>query len=97
MVFPDIHIDGNWIDVSSAITGILYIVAQRVRRDDENKCRVLSKQTGLDFANGVALFPLLILACSALSSDLVKSLVEASKMSLSVAGMFSLLAILEDV
>lgn len=94
MPFPSIHIDGNWIDVCSVATGILYIAAQKYRRT--SPCKIISKQTGFDFANGAALFPLLILAFSVLSSDLVKSLVEASKMSLSIAGCFALLAILED-
>ena len=60
------------------------------------KTKLISKMTGMDFANGVALFPLLILTFCVLSSQLIKSLVDASKMSLSVAGFFALLAILEE-
>jgi hypothetical protein len=58
--------------------------------------KFLSRPTGFDFANGVALFPLLILTLSVFSSHLVDSLVQASKISLSVAGAFALLAILEE-
>lgn len=94
MHFPTIHIDGNWVDLGSIITGLLYIGIQRYRR--AKFCNLISKKTGIDFANGAALFPLFILTLSVLSSDLVKSLVEASKMSLSVAGFFALLAILEE-
>lgn len=50
----------------------------------------------MDFANGAALFPLLLLTFCPFSSSLLKGLVEASKMSLAVAGFFALLAILED-
>lgn len=60
------------------------------------RTKFFSKATGMDFANGAALFPLLILTFCVLSSELVKGLVEASKMSLSVAGFFALLAILDD-
>lgn len=94
MNLPEIHLDGNWVDFGSIITGLLYIAVQKYRR--AKPCNVISKVTGLDFANGAALFPLLILTFSVLSSDLVRSLVEASKMSLSVAGFFALLAILEE-
>lgn len=74
--------------------GFVYTVVQRCR--GKAKGRLVSKQTGLDFANGTALFPLMIMACCALSSELIKSLVEASKISLSIAGLFALIAILED-
>lgn len=94
MVFPSIPIDGNWVDIGSAATGFIYIVICKFRR--QGRVSLISKQTGLDFANGAALFPLLIMSCSVLSSKLVGGLVEASKMSLSVAGVFALLAILED-
>jgi hypothetical protein len=57
--------------------------------------KFLSKQTGTDFANGAALFPLFLMVCSVASSALIKSLVDASKMSLAVAGCFALFAILE--
>lgn len=91
---PSIPIDGNWVDIGSAITGFVYIVTCQIRR--KGRVGLISKQTGLDFANGAALFPLMIMSCSVLSSKLVSGLVEASKMSLSVAGVFALLAILED-
>lgn len=48
------------------------------------------------FANGTALFPLIIMCSSVVSSGLVRGLVESSKMTLCVAGAFALLAILED-
>ncbi|MDN4052886.1 hypothetical protein QPK32_07340 [Massilia sp. YIM B02763] len=50
----------------------------------------------MDFANGTALFPLLVLTFCPLSSGLVSGLVDANKMTLAVAGFFALLAVLED-
>lgn len=65
-------------------------------RSRRGPCKLFSKQTGLDFANGAALFPLFVMSLSVISSALLKGLVESSKMSLAVAGLFALLAILED-
>lgn len=87
-------IDGNWIDICSIFTGFVYVYYRRKHCGVTTK--LLSKTTGFDFANGVALFPLGLLTLSVISSHLVASLVEASKISLSVAGAFALLAILED-
>jgi hypothetical protein len=91
---PALAFDGNWVDVGSIATGIAYIAFQRFRKPIVPK--FVSKDTGMDFANGAALFPLLLLTFCPLSSGLVKGLVDASKMSLAVAGFFALLAILED-
>lgn len=87
-------IDGNWIDICSLLSGFVYVAYRRKFCVATGK--LVSKETGFHFANGVALFPLLVLTFSTLSSHLVQSLLEASKISLSVAGAFALLAILEE-
>jgi hypothetical protein len=92
--WPSVPFDGNWVDICSLATGVLYIVVARCRR--KHKLPLLHRKTGIDFANGAALFPLLLMTTSVVSSGLVKGLVDASKMSLSVAGFFAILAILED-
>ncbi|SCB10163.1 hypothetical protein [Cupriavidus alkaliphilus] len=94
MALPEIPIDGNWVDIGSLISGFVYLFYRKLRRWDHQ--RFFSKTTGMDFANGAALFPLSILALSVLSSKLIQGIVEASKMSLSVAGIFALLAILDE-
>jgi hypothetical protein len=94
VVLPELLFDGNWVDVGSIITGMLYVPVMCYRR--VTPIKLLSKGTGIDFANGMALFPLCIMAVSPLSSGLVKGLVEASKPSLAIAGVFALLAILEE-
>jgi hypothetical protein len=76
------------------ITGLLYVPIQMYRRPVA--VRLISKATGLDFANGMTLFPLLIMAVCPISSGLVKGLLEASKATLTIAGVFALLAILEE-
>jgi hypothetical protein len=94
MHFPDFSFDGNWVDVCSMATGVLYVPLQIFRRTAPVK--LLSKTTAYDFANGVTLFPLFLLAAGPLSSELVKGLLEASKPTLAIAGVFALLAILEE-
>jgi hypothetical protein len=91
---PSFAFDGNWVDVGSIVTGAVYIGLQRFRR--ATPVRLISKETGTDFANGTALFPLLVLTVCPLSTGLVNGLVEASKMTLAVAGFFALLAVLEE-
>lgn len=94
MQFPAIPIDGNWVDICSLASGLIYVVYRKIRRPTRTKWA--SKSTGIDFANGAAIFPLLVLTFCVLSSELVTGLVQASKMSLSTAGFFALLAILDD-
>lgn len=94
MALPEFTIDGNWVDIGSLITGLFYVLFTRIRA--RNIKKIITRQTGLDFASGAALFPLIIMTGSVVSSFFIQSLIEASKISLSVAGFFALLAILED-
>lgn len=94
MALPEFPIDGNWVDIGSLGTGLIYTIYSIIKNRDHTK--LFSKQTGFSFANGIALFPLLIMTFSVMSSALIKGLVEASKISLSAAGFFALLAILEE-
>jgi hypothetical protein len=87
-------IDGNWVDIGSFITGFVYIIWLRCR--GSRTVPFLSKNTAFDFANGLSVFPLILLTLSPIASVLMKGLVDASKISLGVAGVFSLFAILED-
>jgi hypothetical protein len=48
------------------------------------------------FSNGVAIFPLLVIVASAISSQILMALLESSKITLAVAGVSGTLAILEE-
>ncbi|MGB9988797.1 hypothetical protein [Pseudoduganella rhizocola] len=93
-MLPDIAIDGNWVDIGSVLTGGLYMLYRHFTSPMTDR-RFLSKQTGMYFANGSALFPLILMVCSVASSSIVRSLLDASRISLAVAGCFALFAILE--
>lgn len=87
-------LDGNWVDILTLAVALVYAVAKCYRADDQ---RLVSKETGLQVAHGVALFPpLLLLALSSLSSAALNALLHSHKIILSVAGVVALLAILED-
>lgn len=86
------YIDGNWVDVGSLVTALLYAFWKA------KKCsrKKISKATAVDIANGASFFPLLLLGLSIFSSRLLTELMQANKLILSVAGLCALLAMLED-
>ncbi len=92
-------IDGNWIDIMSILSGILYILYKRNHQNGlsgKKKYKLISRKTGIDFSNGVALFPLLVLPLASISSEVMTSLSGASKVTIAMAGVFGVLAILEE-
>lgn len=86
------YIDGNWVDVGSLFTALLYALWKA------KKCgrKKISKATAVDIANGASFFPLLLLGFSIVSSKLLTELMHANKLILSVAGLCALLSMLED-
>lgn len=86
------YIDGNWVDVGSLLLALLYAFWKA----NKNCRKKISKATAVDIANGASLFPLLLLGCSIVSSQLLTELMQANKLILSVAGLCALLSMLED-
>lgn len=86
-------LDGNWVDACSLLVAVIYAVYKSMRF---KKCKLISKQTGFNVANGAALFPLLMLGLSIFSARLMQELLSANKLILSVAGLVALLSLLED-
>ena len=84
--------DGNWVDLVTFGVAILYAVFMCRRMN----LSLISRQAGLRVAHGVALFPLLLLACSSVSTHALDALVHSHKIILSVAGVVALLALLEE-
>ena len=87
------YIDGSWIDIGSIVGAFGYALRQHYTR--RPRPPTLSKVTGVDFANGTALFPLLILSLAVFSSWLTAQLLTSSKVILSAAGVVALLSLLE--
>jgi hypothetical protein len=89
----DFALDGNWVDICSLITSAAYIATRKY--SGTSKEPLASRKTAGDFANGISLFPLFLMTLCPASSVLLDGLVQASKISLSIAGFFALAAILE--
>ena len=85
--------DGNWVDVLTLLVAVAYAIYKNTRRPYQ---RLISRETGLEVAHGVALFPLILLIGSSLSSAALNSLLHSHKIILSVAGLVAILSILEE-
>lgn len=72
---------------------LLYALYRKMRF---NRHGWICRETGIDVANGVGLFPLLMLAMASFSTPALHSLLTSNKIILSVAGVVALLAILEE-
>lgn len=97
MHFP--VIDGSVVDILSFMSGVAYVPYRRfVTRNSEShlKYKIISRKTGIDFSNGAALLPLVLLPLCIFSSEILKHILDASKFTLAVAGVCGVLAILED-
>jgi hypothetical protein len=90
---PAFSIDGNWVDMCSVLAGMAHIAYRRHGFSDSGK--LISKMTGIYFTTGVAIFPQVILTFCVFSSQLERSLLTTSNISLSVAGFCALMALLE--
>lgn len=88
------YLDGSWLDGMSLLCAIAYAEVKRRKRVTHRK--IICKETGIDIANGVGIFPLFVLALTTFSSVMLSKLLEANKLILSVAGVVALLAILDD-
>lgn len=90
---PSLEVDGNWVDIASVICALLFAL---VKYQQRGRQKWVSKITAYDFATGTSLFPMLMLTVSVFSSTLLTELLQANKLTLSVAGLIALLSILED-
>ena len=90
------RIDISFVDAGSLATGGCYCVIRYARLLSTSH-PFISVQTSLGFASGTAIFPLALLALSALSSDIVHMLTGATRLTLSMAGVIALCAVTEEV
>lgn len=92
-MIPSLTVDGNWVDLASVFCALLFAL---VKYQQRGRQKWVSKRTAYDFATGTSLFPMLMLTVSVFSSTLLAELLQANKLTLSVAGLIALLSILED-
>lgn len=84
----------HWVDALSICTGFGYVLYMRSRMAEPHNR--ISKATGLDFFNGLALAPLGLLFLGAFSETILDAVVHASGIILAGASILALFAILEE-
>jgi hypothetical protein len=89
----DRYLDGSVVDALSFICALIYAEVRRRKACPPRK--LICKENGI-VANGVGIFPLIILTMASFSSFTLQKLLEANKLILSVAGFVALMAILDD-
>jgi hypothetical protein len=92
-------IDGNWVNVESLILGFFFIpfrLCFSKLHQVKRRVKWISRATGKVFADGVALFPLMLLPLASISSMVLESLLQSSKITMAISGVFGVLAILEE-
>ena len=82
----------NWVDIFSLSLAILYGIGRSIIA----RQRLISRTTGLSIANGIGLFPLLLLVVSTFWNDALTAMLQSNKVILSIAGIVALLSIMED-
>ena len=90
-------LDGNWIDIGSLISGGCIVLLSSYIKTQHAKVKFISKETAKRFADGIAIFPLMLLAVSPLSSQIIHDFETSSRLTMAISGVFGLFAILEDI
>jgi hypothetical protein len=83
--------DANWLDASCFVAGFLNVPFQRFRRTG----RWTGKKFFWAFVNGLGIPPLLLLTFATISSGLLIFLASGSRITLGIAGVSGLLALLD--
>lgn len=84
--------ESGWFDILSLLVAIGYALNQASKK----KLKLISRETGLEVANGVSLFPLFMLVIAGFYGPALSAVLHSNKLILCVAGIVALLAILEE-
>ena len=87
-----LHYQKDWVDVGTFLVSLLYTVYRAYRTGFKMKLRDAGRQA----MDGAAVFPLLLLALTVFSRHILEALMASSRVTLSIAGLFALFAILGD-
>jgi len=85
-------IDGGWFNIITVLIAFA-LSAYKCYRHEHN---FISAETGRNIVHGIAIFPLLMLALSVFSNEILKALLDSDRLILAVAGFVALFSILED-
>ena len=79
--------------MTTIVVAVAYAIYRKLRFNDH---RWICRETGIDIANGVGLFPLFLLAITVFHGQTLQTLTDSAKIIFSVAGIVALLAILDE-
>ncbi|HEY1720035.1 MAG TPA: hypothetical protein VGG27_02230 [Magnetospirillaceae bacterium] len=85
-------ITGNWVDILSLTLAFSYAIAKAYR----GKRPLISKETALSIANGISLFPLILVVVSTFSNEALHAVLASNRVILSMSGIVALFSIVED-
>ena len=85
--------DGSFVDCASILIAVAPAIWQRAKTEPRRP--IICKATGVDIANGVSFFPLILLCLAVFSTKAVYLLLATNRLILTIAGLFSLFALLE--
>jgi hypothetical protein len=86
--------DANWLDASCVVVGVINVFFQRFRLRFV-RSRWTGKQYLFAFFNGLGVPPLVVLTAATFSSGLLYFLTNSSRVTLPIAGVSGLLALLD--
>jgi hypothetical protein len=89
------HFDGHWIDSCTLLFSLLFAIWRYSRRKESPRPPFFQKQTGKDFLDGAVIFPLAVLIICPISSDITKSVLDSTRLTLAVAGFVAIMAVME--
>jgi hypothetical protein len=104
-LFLGFQFDGGWVDIGTISVASLWAAAKACKRrilahrvaDYISWFRtIICPGTTKDFGAGASIFPLVLLFASPFSSQVLAGLLEASKVTLCVAGAVALFSVLSD-
>jgi len=85
------YIDGGWFNILTFVIALALACYKCIRC----KHGFFTAATGLNLLHGIAVFPLMVLAVSVFSKEILSSIID-DRLILSVAGAVALFSILED-
>lgn len=95
------YVDGSWVDIGSLVVAGIYSGAKWCQRkklaDNVGEVRppFFCGKSGTTFVTGLTLFPLVLLAAGPISTFLLMSVLNSSKITITIAAVVALFFILE--
>lgn len=88
--------NGHWLDITTIAVAVAFAFLQRGRTPKANRPRIISVAMAGEVANGMAVFPLLLVVASSVSESAAQALLATNRVIMFIAGLYAIAAIFED-